>query len=138
MGEDLIIWTWRGLITMGIGGIVRLLLWQRRVDKDLERIKTEQASVAKDHEILQELPLTLERDYAKKSALPDRTEIVQNAKKVAVLEATLAKLDVTTELKAVHQRVDEVAKITAEHSGQLDQINSTLKLIQAHLMGNKG
>ncbi len=137
MGEDLIIWTWRGLITMGLGGIVRLLLWQRRVDKDIEVVKTKTHGLEKDHEILQEIPLILERDYAKKHDLPDRSEIVQNAKKVAVLEASLAKLDVSVELKAVHQRVDEVAESTSEHSGQLRQINSTLKLIQSHLMGNK-
>ncbi len=137
MAEELLFWIWRGLITLSLGGIVRLLLWQRRVDKELERIKTKQASVVKDHEILQELPLVLERDYAKKHDLPDRSDIVHNAKKVAVLEAHLAKLDVTEELKAVHQRVDEVAKSTAEHCGELKMINSNLKLIQSLLMGNK-
>ncbi|MYE14521.1 MAG: hypothetical protein F4X99_23255 [Gammaproteobacteria bacterium] len=55
--------------------------------------------------------------------------------RVAALEATQKAMDVRSELGKVHERVDEVARTSANIDGQLNQVNRTLGLIQQHLMG---
>ena len=61
--------------------------------------------------------------------------VIHTTNRVSKLEAQVAASNVRQEVGAVHKRVDEMAKTVAENSGQLKQINNTLGLIQAHLMG---
>ena len=67
--------------------------------------------------------------------------VISHGKKVAKLEEALGGLknsfeglDVSTELRAVHRRVDAVATTTSKIDGEVSQISRTLGLIQDHLM----
>ncbi len=97
----------------------------------LERMLAELDSLSK----LSELPLILERDYLKKSDMPDRSAALDNAKKLAVLEAEMKELNLSGVIASINNRINEVVQSSASQAGELKQINSTLLLIQKHLMG---
>ena len=137
MAEDLIVWIWRGLITLGLGGIIRLLLWQRRVDTDLVRLQKDTKRAGENLTELKTLPLELERHYLKKVDVPDLKALQEHGQRLAVLQSEFEKHNVSDEVAVIHRRVDEVAKMAAEQAGQLKQINNTLHLIQQHLLGGK-
>lgn len=113
MEQELILWFWRGLLTLGMGGLVRLLIWQRKIERELAEQKAKIASAA---------------------ALG--AEVKAASTKVTTLEANMAGMAaLKEEVIACHRRLDEVAETTATLTGEMKQINNTLLLIQEHLMG---
>lgn len=97
----------------------------------LERMVAELEGLSK----LSDLPLILERDYLKKTDMPDRSAVLDNAKKLAVLEAEMKELNLSGVIASINNRINEVVQSSASQAGELKQINSTLLLIQKHLMG---
>ena len=97
----------------------------------LERMLAEMEGLSK----LSELPLILERDYLKKADMPERSAVLDNAKKLAVLEAEMKELNLSGVIASINNRINEVVQSSASQAGELKQINSTLLLIQKHLMG---
>lgn len=113
MEQELILWFWRGLLTLGMGGVARLLIWQRKIERELAEQKTKLASAA---------------------ALGK--EVKDTSTKVTTLEANMGSVAaLKDEVVACHRRLDEVAETTAALTGEMKQINNTLHLIQEHLMG---
>ena len=113
MEQELILWFWRGLLTLGMGGVVRLLIWQRKIERELAEQKVKTASAA---------------------ALG--AEVKTNSTKVTTLEANMAGLSaIKQEMIACHRRLDDVANTAAALKGEMKQINNSLNLIQEHLMG---
>ena len=113
MEQELILWFWRGLLTLGMGGLVRLLIWQRKIERELAEQKAKIASAA---------------------ALG--AEVKTNSTKVTTLEANMAGVAaIKQEVIGCHRRLDDVANTTATLTGEMKQINNTLHLIQEHLMG---
>ena len=60
--------------------------------------------------------------------------ISSHAERIAKLEAAGDAVDVITEVKDVHKRVDTVAEAVGEQSGQLKQMNRTLDNIHKALI----
>ena len=112
MEQELILWFWRGLLTLGMGGLVRLLIWQRKMERQLVD------------------------QQAKVSGLAGLSEQVkENATAVTKLAAAMEGLPgIKAELSACHNRINDVANTTAALTGEMKQINNTLHLIQEHLM----
>ena len=85
---------------------------------------------------LADLPLVLEREYLKKTDAPCHDDVRETARRLAVLETSMDKhARMGEEITDMHVRINDVAKFSAEQSGQLKQINNTLHLIQEHLLG---
>jgi len=60
--------------------------------------------------------------------------VIQNGMRLARLEAQMESMDLRSELSAVHRRIDEVAGIVQNSSGQLTQLNRSVNLMNAHLL----
>ena len=71
----------------------------------------------------------------KKTDMPDRSAVLDNAKKLAVLEAEMKEWNLSGEIAGINNRINEVVQSSASQAGELKQINSTLHLIQRQLMG---
>ena len=113
MENELILWFWRGLLTLGMGGVVRLLIWQRKIERELAEQKVKVASVG---------------------ALG--AEVKANSTKVTTLEANMAGVGgLKEEVISGNRRLDDVANTAAQLTGEMKQINNTLQLIQKYLMG---
>lgn len=117
MEQELVLWFWRGLLTLGMGGVVRLLIWQRKIERELaeQKVKTD-------------------------SAAGLGAEVKTNSTSVTTLKANMEESarvnnEIKTAMNAVHRRLDQVANATAALTGEMKQINKTLHLIQEHLMG---
>lgn len=117
MEQELILWFWRGLLTLGMGGVARLLIWQRKIERELAEQKIKAASAA---------GLGAEVN-ASSSRL---TTVEANIEEVARVNN-----EVKQELSACHRRLGQVGDATAMLTGEMKQINKTLHLIQEHLMG---
>lgn len=124
MENELILWFWRGLLTLGMGGIVRLLIWQRKIEREiLEQKGKTAAAVATSEEV--------KNAYASLSR-----EVKEMLGKIATLVANMNGLPaIKNEVGACHRRLDDVAKTAAQQTGEMKQINNILRLIQEHLMG---
>ena len=117
MENELILWFWRGLLTLGMGGVVRLLIWQRKIERELAEQKVKIASTA-----------------------GVGAEVKANTTKVTTLEANMAEVtrvnkEVKEKVMDGNRRLDDVAKTAAQLTGEMKQINNTLHLIQEYLMG---
>ena len=117
MEQELILWFWRGLLTLGMGGLVRLLIWQRKMERELTEQKVKTANAA-----------------ASAGTAAEQVKLL--SPKVTTLEANISSVGaLKEEVIAGNRRMDDVANATSELTGQMKQINGTLHLIQEHLMG---
>ena len=113
MEQELVLWFWRGLLTLGMGGVIRLLLWQRKIERELTEIKVKMQSSAE---------------------ISKKVEHIRED--VTTLKANIGALgSIKSEISACHLRLDDVAKTTAEQTGELRQMKKALELIQQLLMG---
>ena len=113
MEQELILWFWRGLLTLGMGGVVRLLIWQRKIERELAEQKVKIASAAGMGE-----------------------EVKKTTTEVTTLKANMGSLpEIKDEISACHRRLDDVANTASQLTGEMKQINNTLNVIQKHLMG---
>lgn len=117
MEQELILWFWRGLLTLGMGGVVRLLIWQRKIERELAEQKVKTANAAGNAAAAAE---------AVKLLAPEVTTLKANMASVGGLKE---------EVVAGNRRLDDVANTAAQLTGEMRQINNTLHLIQEHLMG---
>ncbi len=75
------------------------------------------------------------------SALSSRVNDIEAglAERLTKIEVTVDHVsNVGNEIKAVHQRMDEVAKVTSNIDGQMSQISRSLNLIHNHLLDQAG
>ena len=113
MENELLLWFWRGLLTLGMGGLVRLLIWQRKMERQLVDQQAKVSGLAALSEQVKENALAVTRLTAAMEGLPG----------------------IKNEVSACHNRINDVANTTAGLSGQMKEINNTLRLIQEHLIG---
>ena len=60
--------------------------------------------------------------------------VISNGKRLSALEARSDALDVSSEIKGVHQRVDQIGQTVNNVDGQLTQMQHTLGVIHQHLL----
>lgn len=107
-------------------------------DVIIATLRTENRKIQEALEKLADLPLLLEREYQKKSDAPCHDDVRETARRLAVLETSVQKNSgLADEISDIHERINDVARSTSEQAGQLKQINTTLHLIQEHLIGGR-
>lgn len=69
------------------------------------------------------------------SVLTDMT-LVQS--RFATLESEIKHLPTHSDIGAVHEKINDVAKVLSTMNGEIIQMNSGMKLIHQYLLNNKG
>lgn len=118
--EDFFTWATRGIISVTMMGLGWLLVWQRRVERDITLVKER----VDNHT----------RDIGCITDLPTADQLHDIAQRVTRIEASMKTEEISSELKIIHQRIDTLAEQTHKQIGQSEQMNKTLGLIHDRMM----